>query len=87
MIVTPDASVLLNWVLPGDDEQDTDAALSRDTSRIRVVTGKVSVPCRVPVPVFWTSGRLKHQAALLLSFSRARAGVMYPCRWRSQPLL
>ena len=28
MIVTPDASVLLRWVLPGDDEQDTDAALA-----------------------------------------------------------
>ena len=28
MIVTPDASVLLKWVLPSDDEQDTDAALS-----------------------------------------------------------
>ena len=41
----------------------------------------------VPVPVFWTSGRPNHQAALRLSFSRARAGVMYPCRWRSQPLL
>ena len=27
-IVTPDASVLLKWVLPGDDEQDTDAALA-----------------------------------------------------------
>ena len=27
MIVTPDASVLLKWVLPGDDEQDGDAAL------------------------------------------------------------
>ncbi len=41
----------------------------------------------VPVPVSWTSGRPKHQAAFLLSFSRARAGVMYPCRCRSQPLL
>ena len=41
----------------------------------------------VVVPVSWTSGRLKHQAALLLSFSRARAGVRYPCRWRSQLLL
>ena len=41
----------------------------------------------VPVPVSWTSGRPKHQAAFRLSFSRARAGVMYPCRWRSQPLL
>ena len=28
MIVTPDASVLLKWVLPGNDEQDTDAALA-----------------------------------------------------------
>ena len=28
VIVTPDASVLLKWVLPGDDEQDGDAALS-----------------------------------------------------------
>ena len=28
MIVTPDASVLLKWVLPGDDEQDTDASLA-----------------------------------------------------------
>ncbi len=28
MIVTPDASVLLKWVLPGDDEPDGDAALS-----------------------------------------------------------
>ena len=28
MIVTPDGSVLLKWVLPGDDEQDTDAALA-----------------------------------------------------------
>ena len=28
MIVTPDASVLLKWVLPGDDEQDTEAALA-----------------------------------------------------------
>ena len=28
MIVTPDASVILKWVLPGDDEPDTDAALA-----------------------------------------------------------
>ena len=28
MIVTPDASVLLRWVLPGNDEQDTDVALA-----------------------------------------------------------
>ena len=29
VIVTPDASVLLKWVLPGDDEQDA-ALLLRD---------------------------------------------------------
>lgn len=28
LIVTPDASVLLKWVLPADDEQDTDVALA-----------------------------------------------------------
>ena len=28
MIVVPDASVLLKWVLPDDDERDTDAALA-----------------------------------------------------------
>ena len=28
MIVTPDASVLLKWVLPGNDESDTAAALA-----------------------------------------------------------
>ena len=39
----------------------------------------------VPHPVFWTRGRPKHRAALRLSFSRARAGVRYLCRWRSQP--
>ncbi len=26
--VTPDASVLLRWVLPGDDERDTDEAVA-----------------------------------------------------------
>ena len=41
---------------------------------------KSQVACAVPVRVFWTGGRLKHQAALRLSFSRARAGLMYPCR-------
>jgi predicted nucleic acid-binding protein len=28
VIVTPDASVLLKWVLPGESEQDTDEALA-----------------------------------------------------------
>ena len=32
----------------------------------------------VPRPVFSTRGRTKHQAALRLSFSRARAGVWIP---------
>ena len=38
MIVTPDASVLLKWVLPGGDEQDSDLALSlRDNALAGVV--------------------------------------------------
>ena len=47
----------------------------------------VALEALVPHPIFWTRGRPKHQAALRLSFSRARAGVRYPCRWKSQPLL
>ena len=46
MIVTPDASVLLKWVLPGDDEQDGDAALSL---RNEAVTGAVELV----VPQLW----------------------------------
>ena len=35
MIVTPDASVLLKWVLRGDDEQDTEVALAlRDEAAV-----------------------------------------------------
>ena len=46
MIVTPDASVLLKWVLPGDDEQDTDAALAlRD--------GAVAGTLDLVVPQLW----------------------------------
>ena len=40
MIVIPDASVLLKWVLPGDDEQDGDAALSL---RDEAVSGSVEL--------------------------------------------
>ena len=46
MIVTPDASVLLKWVLPGDDEQDTDAALSL---RDEAVAGTIELV----VPQLW----------------------------------
>ena len=46
MIVTPDASVLLKWVLPGDEEQDTDAALElRD--------GAVAGTLDLVVPQLW----------------------------------
>ena len=48
---------------------------------------ELRIVASVPVPVFWTRGRPKHHAALRLSFSRARAGVRYPWRWRSQLLL
>lgn len=46
MIVTPDASVLLKWVLPGDDGQDGDAALSL---RDEAVAGAVELV----VPHLW----------------------------------
>ena len=46
MIVTPDASVLLKWVLPGDDERDGDAALSL---RDEAVAGTVELV----VPQLW----------------------------------
>ena len=46
MIVTPDASVILKWVLPGDDEQDTDAALAL---RGEAVAGTVDLV----VPQLW----------------------------------
>lgn len=46
MIVTPDASVLLKWVLPGDDEQDTDLALGL---RGEAVAGAIDLV----VPQMW----------------------------------
>ena len=46
MIVTPDASVLLKWVLPGDDERDTKAALSL---RDEAVAGAIELV----VPQLW----------------------------------
>ena len=51
------------------------------------IKGSRDVVWGVVVPVFWTRGRPKHQAAQRLSFSRTRAGVRYPCRWRSHPRL
>ncbi len=46
VIVTPDASVLLKWVLPGDREQDTDAALAL---REEAVSGTLDLV----VPQLW----------------------------------
>lgn len=46
MIVTPDASVLLKWVLPGHDEQDTDSTLAL---RDEAVTGTLDLV----VPQLW----------------------------------
>ena len=46
MIVTPDASVLLKWVLPGDDEHDTDVALAL---RDQAVAGTLDLV----VPQLW----------------------------------
>ncbi len=46
MIVTPDASVLLKWVLPDDEERDTDAALAL---REEAATGSLDLV----VPQLW----------------------------------
>ena len=46
MIVTPDASVLLKWVLPGEGEQDTDEALAL---RDEAVAGSLDLV----VPQLW----------------------------------
>ena len=46
MIVTPDASVLLKWVIPVDDEPDTAAALSL---REEAVSGAIELV----VPQLW----------------------------------
>ena len=46
MIVVPDASVLLKWVLPGDDERDMDAAMAL---REEAVAGAVELV----VPQLW----------------------------------
>ena len=39
-VVVPDASVLLKWIVPGDDEQDTGAALSL---RAAALSGAISL--------------------------------------------
>ncbi len=46
MIVTPDASVILKWVLAGEDEQDTDQALAL---RDEAVAGSLELV----VPQLW----------------------------------
>ncbi len=88
MIVIPDASVLLKWVLPGDDEQDGDAALSL---RDEAVSGSVELV----VPQLWLyevgntlARRFPDQAGELLAsltdfgLTEARLDV----RWRTQAL-
>ena len=88
MIVIPDASVLLKWVLPGDDEQDGDAALSL---RAEAVSGSVELV----VPQLWLyevgntlARRFPDQAGELLAslidfgLTEARLDV----RWRTQAL-
>ena len=86
MIVTPDASVLLKWVLPGDEEQDGNAALSL---RDRAVAGAVELI----VPQLWIyevgntlARRFPDQAdellASLADFGLAEARL--DVRWRTQ---
>ena len=86
MIVTPDASVLLKWVLPVDDEEDGDAALSL---RDEAVSGSVELV----VPQLWLyevgntlARRFPDQASELLAsltdfgLTEARLDL----RWRTQ---
>lgn len=88
MIVTPDASVLLKWVLPGDDEQDGDAALFlRDEALAGVV--------ELVVPQLWIyevgntlARRFPEQAGELLA-SLADFGLTearLDARWRAQTM-
>ena len=86
MIVPPDASVLLKWVLPLDDEEDGDAALSL---RDEAVSGTVELV----VPQLWLyevgdtlARRFPDQAGELLAsltdfgLTEARLDL----RWRTQ---
>ena len=86
MIVTPDASVLLKWVLPGDDERDGDAALSL---RDEAVAGTVELV----VPQLWIyevgntlARRFPDQAgemlASLVDFGLTEARL--DARWRTR---
>ena len=86
MIVVPDASVLLKWVLPGDDERDTEAALAL---RNEAVAGAVELV----VPQLWVyevgntlARRFPDQADALLA-SLADFGLKearLDARWRTQ---
>ena len=88
MIVTPDASVLLKWVLPGDDEPDAAAALSL---RDEAVAGAVELV----VPQLWVyevgntlARRFPDQAGELLA-SLVDFGLMearLDARWRTQTI-
>ena len=86
MIVIPDASVLLKWVLPGDDEQDGDAALSL---RDEAVSGSV----KLVVPQLWLyeagntlarqfSDQASELLASLTDFGLTEAPL--DLRWRTQ---
>ena len=86
VIVTPDASVLLKWVLPGNDEPDTDFALSL---RDEAVAGSVDLV----VPQLWIyevgttlARRFPEDAAELLSaltdFGMAEARL--DASWRAR---
>ena len=87
-LVVPDASVLLKWILPGEDEPDTGAALSL---REAAVSGAVSLF----VPQLWMyevgntlARRYPEQAgrllAALVDFRITEARL--DSRWREQTL-
>ena len=86
MIVTPDASVLLKWVIPGDDGANTAAALSL---REEAVSGAIDLV----VPQLWIyevgnalARRFPEQVddllASLVDFHLTEAGL--DSEWRAQ---
>ena len=87
-VVVPDASVLLKWILPGDDEQDTGAALSL---RAAAISGAISLVA----PQLWMyevgntlARRFPEPAGRLLSFLAdfQIAEARLDSRWRERTL-
>ena len=83
VIVTPDASVPLKWVLPGNDESDTAAALA-----VNRIPETSKSPARPTASVSLSSSSKCRKTALSADASRIRAvprKVSVPCRVHLSP--